>query len=218
MKNIGRKFGDREIIACAEPALYFNKKRNIVISSKAYLCRCKCGYESVIIFSVLKGGLRKSCKSCMRAESASKLRVGSKINSWTIKKDLGLNVINGCKVRRYLIECECGARLEKNRFAVESLGNMSCLECYRKKIGKIASEGSHSDIKIGDVFGAWTVIDFVLLPSGKESKGYWICACKCGTVKEIKGWSLRHADTTRCLKCFLKLSRRNKLNKADNAQ
>lgn len=209
MENIGRRFGDRVIIACAEPILYFNKTRNITISSKSYLCRCKCGEEAVIRFSVLKAGRRRACRSCNKANKVSRLHVGLKVNSWTIKKDLGLKKIYGnSAVRRYLIECECGAILEKNRFAVESLANLSCVKCYVKKIGKIIQEDCPNEIKIGDVFGAWKVIDFVLLKSGRESKSRWICECECGTVKEIKQWSLINAVTTRCFKCFLKLSKR----------
>lgn len=51
---------------------------------------------------------------------------------------------------------------------------------------------------IGQEFNNWTVIK----SSGKS--GYWLCKCKCGTLREIQQWAF-HSGHTKSCGCLFKL-------------
>lgn len=55
------------------------------------------------------------------------------------------------------------------------------------------------DIKIGDVFGDWTVIDLDV-PSRNKSR-YIKCQCKCGYIGEINASALRNGKSKSCKSC-----------------
>lgn len=58
-------------------------------------------------------------------------------------------------------------------------------------------------VKPGDVFGVWTVIEFL---EGRRSNSgkklyVWKCRCSCGAEKEVEQHSLIHARSQKCVKC-----------------
>lgn len=55
------------------------------------------------------------------------------------------------------------------------------------------------DIKIGDKFGDWTVIN-TEVPSRNKSR-YIECQCKCGVINEINASSLRTRKSSSCKSC-----------------
>ena len=59
-------------------------------------------------------------------------------------------------------------------------------------------------IKIGDVYGRWSVI------GRRHESGYWPCKCSCGTLRNIKGENLTNKNSLSC-GCFHKelISSRN---------
>lgn len=48
---------------------------------------------------------------------------------------------------------------------------------------------------IGQKFGYWNVLERDL---SKKGTAYWICQCKCGTIRSVCGSSLRNGTSTSC--------------------
>ena len=55
------------------------------------------------------------------------------------------------------------------------------------------------DIKIGDVFGDWTVIDLDV--TSRNNSRYIKCQCKCGYIGEINASALRNGKSKSCKSC-----------------
>ena len=55
------------------------------------------------------------------------------------------------------------------------------------------------DIKVGDKFGDWTVIN-IDVPSRNKAR-YVQCQCKCGAINEINASSLRTGKSSSCKSC-----------------
>lgn len=55
------------------------------------------------------------------------------------------------------------------------------------------------DIKVGDKFGDWTVIN-TDIPSRNKAR-YIQCQCKCGAVNEINASALRNGKSSSCKSC-----------------
>lgn len=53
------------------------------------------------------------------------------------------------------------------------------------------------DIKVGDVFSEWTVIDI----SNKYESKYVTCMCSCGSVRDIYLYNLTKGLTSKCRQC-----------------
>lgn len=50
-------------------------------------------------------------------------------------------------------------------------------------------------------FSDWTVIERDLNKKVSSGNIYWICKCKCGTIRSVEGSKLRTGKTTSCGKC-----------------
>ena len=55
---------------------------------------------------------------------------------------------------------------------------------------------SIKDVKIGDVYGNWTILE--VLPKIKNHHQMFKCQCKCGTIKELDGFNVINGKTTSC--------------------
>lgn len=55
------------------------------------------------------------------------------------------------------------------------------------------------DIKVGDKFGEWTVIDIDRF--SKHGHTYVQCKCSCGNIKDIASTALKRGKTSKCKKC-----------------
>ena len=75
-----------------------------------------------------------------------------------------------------------------------SCGTIKSISGYSLRNGKSKSCG-HSTTKFkdlkGQVFGEWTVKDYV-------GNGYWKCRCSCGNEKNILGYYLLHGKSKSC--------------------
>ncbi len=58
--------------------------------------------------------------------------------------------------------------------------------------------GTPSKSLIDQTFGRWTVLS---KPFGSGLKGYWVCACVCGTIRAVLGKRLRSGDARSCGTC-----------------
>ena len=65
------------------------------------------------------------------------------------------------------------------------------------------------DIKVGDKFGDWTVIN-TDVPSRNKAR-YIQCQCKCGAINEINASALRNSKSSSCKSC----SRRKRTTKLE---
>ena len=71
-----------------------------------------------------------------------------------------------------------------------------------------------NDIKPGDVFGQWTVLDLVMVPA-KNGRNctQCKCVCTCGTIAVIPKSNLARGYSTKCIKCRNKATSKALKNK-----
>lgn len=150
---------------------------------RAYLCRCDCGIERVVVGASLKNGHSKSCGCKSRKEDDLS---GKQFGYWTVIERTENNE-NG--KARYRCRCRCGtARV----VAAKNLKNGSSRSC-----GCLRSEtNSTAGNLVGQVFGKWTV----LAPAerSRDRMKQYLCRCQCGTERVIAGSYLLRDKTKSC--------------------
>lgn len=55
---------------------------------------------------------------------------------------------------------------------------------------------SINDVKVGDVFGNWTIVE--ILPKTVNCNRHFICKCVCGEIKEIDAYNVLSGKSTSC--------------------
>jgi len=91
---------------------------------------------------------------------------------------------NACRpITHYRKGFEFGLRLE----------HKTCPECLGKPQPYV-----YSDIKPGTKFNDWTIIKFARRDGYKQ---FYLCKCKCGTVKECLKWHLTEGRSKDCAHC-----------------
>lgn len=90
--------------------------------------------------------------------------------------------------------CECGNKCIIQTQDLRSGHTKSCGKCNYKQI------------KIGDKFGEWEIIKFDEKTSKEKRRKYWICRCKCGTIKSVCESSLKRDknESKMCKSCSSK--------------
>ena len=86
-------------------------------------------------------------------------------------------------------QCDCGTILEVRGASLKTGNTRSC-GCYHREQ---ASRANVQDLT-GQVFGRLEVIK----RDTNKKKVYWICKCRCGTIKSIPGAGLRDGTTKSC--------------------
>ena len=109
-----------------------------------------------------------------------KIEPGDKFGEWT--------VIEESKVKKGYFFCHCSCGTERDVFG-KNLKNGQSKSCGCLR---------YPPIKIGDVFGEWTVISF---SHNDGDKIYWNCRCSCGTESKIQQSRLRSGKTKCCRSC-----------------
>lgn len=113
-----------------------------------------------------------------RASDLSEQRFGfwtaSKISRLEDKKDSRYKVIS------WQCICDCGITKFVDSRSLQNGKSTNC-GCMRRKPTKSF---------IGMTFGLWKVLS--------ASEGYWICECKCGTVREVYHGSLNSNKSKSC--------------------
>lgn len=74
-EDIGKRFGNRVVIAVASPYLYDNGQR--IAKIRRVVVRCDCGDERKVIWSALKQGKADMCYKCSMLNQRKKPGVSS---------------------------------------------------------------------------------------------------------------------------------------------
>ena len=98
---------------------------------------------------------------------------GKQFNNWKVLGYMG--------EQKWLCECQCDRHTQRqvHRYSLISGSSKSCGKCNKP------------DIKVGDKFGEWTVLE--LVPVRKA-----LCQCSCGKKKEVSIYSLKDGRSTGC--------------------
>lgn len=131
----------------------------------------------------------------MRKKNKAKDLTGQKFNMLTVLSQTD-DVVgkNGQHHRRWLCQCECGNTKKIRETSLRPNGTKSC-GCLRiKRMG----EAKLNDLT-GKTFGKWIVLeraeDYI---SGSSKFTQWKCRCECGTIKTLRGNTLRSGETKSC--------------------
>lgn len=181
---IGKKFG--QWIVVGEP--YKNKSNKWSV-----VCNCDCGRSDnyKIDCSNLNNGDRNKCIKCSReSKSGNKVKVGMKFGEWEV-----IEVGHKDKSRVFcsLCKCSCGrtTRLIRNFELLRGINTSKCIKCSRNKI----------NLKIGQKFGNWTVMEIDL--KTKHNQYGSMCICDCGRTKKIiPNSDLTNGGTNKCKLCY----------------
>lgn len=133
------------------------------------------------------------------AEDLSGKSFGSLIVLYRIAKDPNM----ASQSARWLCKCDCGTIKPILGQNLKKGSTTSCGCQNRKKASdrmKKYNEGQRT-IKIGDVFGKLTVIEYEGLKKQKsrnKNESWYICKCKCGNIKSIRGNNLVSGEVISC--------------------
>jgi len=164
-------------------------------NSKKWIVQCECGnIKSVYPYSV-KRGLTSSC-GCYQSEKTSELFIkdltGKRFGRLTVLRKASYN-----KSEQVLWECSCDC------------GNVCVVSAkaltsgYTQSCGCLKSESSSQrfthDIT-GQKFGRLTVLsrDGTYVGSDGSQYAQWLCSCKCGSMKTVKGCDLVQGKVLSC--------------------
>ena len=147
-----------------------------------WICRCECGNEKVVYGTSLRNNTAYSCGCVRRPSKKNSIDLtGQQFGKLTVIRRSDHSDRHGLL---WLCRCDCGNEKEISGCLLRA-GKIKSCGCLRKNKGKIDLTGQR--------FGKLTVLHEV-----EERKGYWMCQCDCGNIKEIKGINLRYGHTKTC--------------------
>ena len=102
----------------------------------------------------------------------------------------------------WVCQCECG-KIKSVKSSSLRRGEIQSCGCLRNERSKIAKEQlGLVDNLVGQRFGFLTVLCKDEEETKKHSGAvYWSCQCDCGTIKSIRGQSLKRKDENRTISC-----------------
>lgn len=89
----------------------------------------------------------------------------------------------------YLCECDCGTIKPVRKSHLKSGESLSC-GCYTVDLRREKTKNH-----IGERHGDWTIIG---IDEEEKSKKFYICKCKCGTIKKIRYVALSSGKSKSC--------------------
>ena len=147
-----------------------------------WICRCDCGNEKEIYSGSLQKNSAYSCGCVRRPSKKNGIDLtGQRFGKLTVIRRSDRSDHHGLF---WLCRCDCGNEKEIKGCFLRA-GKIKSCGCLRKNKGKIDLTGQR--------FGKLTV-----LHESEEKKGYWMCQCDCGNIKEVKGVKLRYGQTKTC--------------------
>lgn len=172
--SIGSQFGKLKVIS-------FAYSRN---NAKWWNCLCDCGKTHITSTNRLTQGSVSSC-GCSKLPE---FKLGEKIGKLKIIK---LTNKRYRKKRLWECKCECGNQCLKSTHDIKR----SLLQGINISCGC-----NFNEVKVGDVYGYWTVESFLRIRKRKDKKGVriWKCKCKCGNLGEVPSHSLSNGHSKSC--------------------
>ena len=159
-----------------------------------YVCKCKCGNVKSIALSSLLRGVTKSC-GCLKKESDKpndltdivfgKLKVRCLDEERTAQTHRGY----------WICDCECGGSKSIRSDALLSGKTTSC-GCVLAASRHRPNTAIMNDLTDRE-FGSLKVIERDWDHDSRQGV-YWICECKCGNRKSIRGADLLNGKTKTC--------------------
>lgn len=180
----GQRFGKLTVLGRSDKKWKDGKLR--------WLCRCDCGNERLVAGTHLATGHTTSC-GCVKYTRRIE---GERFGRLTV---LRLERVGNRHM--WLCQCDCG-NLKHIPTALlhHRVGSVKSCGCLRKEMNEGWALSKKEEI--GAVYGRWTIIGNGGHGKGKNNKGHrWLCRCECGTIREVKGSSLRtgHSQSCGCL-------------------
>lgn len=102
---------------------------------------------------------------------------GMKFNHWTV---IEYSHTNAHRIKYFLCKCDCGTFRKVRGTALIQGTSKACSRACQDNI-------------VNQRFGKW-----VVLKKDKSRRGYYICKCDCGTVRSVRGISLKNQQTKSC--------------------
>lgn len=99
----------------------------------------------------------------------------------------------------WICQCECGT-IKSIKSSSLRRGEITSCGCYRKERLAQVKQKQSENYMVGKRFGKLVVQK----RSDKKGSGgelYWICACDCGNVIEVRGQSLKRKDGNQTVSC-----------------
>ena len=126
------------------------------------------------------------------------VKEGDRFNDWTVIKEVEPRITKGGRKSRMIsLQCKCGEVHEVNLDSIRQGKSKMCRNCAHKD--------SQVEVKIGQVFGRWTVLEEVegKIYSGKKTRTMH-CRCECGEDNDIPLMHLVTGQNKQCRKCSSK--------------
>lgn len=189
----GKQFGYWTVI---KQDFDYCKIHNIKTQKPYWICQCKCGKIKSVCGDNLRNNKSQSCgcyKKELQSKELIKELVGKHINNFTILEvDTHYYDNKTLTTHKTAFKCLCdcgnifstiGETIKQNRIH-------RCPECNKKRIGEL----SFKDLT-GQTFNKLYVEKFLRM---ENSKSVFLCKCKCGNYKEVKGHELISGSTKSC--------------------
>ena len=127
------------------------------------------------------------------------VKAGDRFNDWIVIEEVEPRITKGGRKSRMIrLQCKCGAVHEVNLVSVKLGKSKMCRNCSHKN--------KKVEVKAGQVFGSWTVIEEVephITKSGKKMRLMY-CRCECGEENNVLFNSLVSGTNKQCRKCSSK--------------
>lgn len=159
-----------------------------------YVCKCKCGNIKSIAVNSLLSGVTKSC-GCLKKETDKPNdltdRVFGKLKVRCLDEERTAQTHRGY----WICDCECGGSKSIRSDALLSGRTTSC-GCVLAASRHRPNTAIMNDLTDRE-FGSLKVIERDWDHDSRQGV-YWICECKCGNRKSIRGADLLNGKTKTC--------------------
>lgn len=152
--------------------------------SSKWKCKCSCGSIVYHTTHELKDGRAKSCGHANKRRDLTGMHFGD----WTVLEP-------GSLPRYWKCKCSCGKISEVMDYSLTSGASKGC--------GHFKDGSERSELKPGEVFNSWTVLEFL-------GNGKYLCRCQCGKTGIVNVSSLRYGYSKSC-GCVGVLERKEKM-------
>lgn len=147
-------------------------------------CECSCDEHTKkrVKNYTLQTGASTCCGCIKKEENKAAVEIGKMYYNWKVIAHAGRDSFGS-----NLIECEC--QCEKKTRTTMTISTLLR--------GRSKRCGCETDIRTGDKFGRWTVLDKTNTKQSSRSD-MWRCQCECGEIREVLSSALRNGRSKSC--------------------